>query len=652
MIIEKSTNQEITLRTIRELRKLTFNIPHQQRGYKWTSQNVRDLIADLYEFIHSKESKRVYCLQPLAFTKKSDNTYTVLDGQQRLTTLFLLQRFLYDENPYNFIFERDETLKKEDRRWYFLQNIPCEECEKKVDKNIDFFFIYNAYTTIEKCFSENAEGKDRILNIQDSDQIEVIKNEFRKLLNSNITDSKSVQIIWYVVPHDKEHNIFRNLNSRKIGLTNTELIKALLLNRVSGLPEGMREEAAAQFEQIERYLQDNKFWYMLQHEDGNGVQMRESKKVRTDLLFNLVSGVKKVDYNKDSLLSFYWFADSETGTLIDKWQQVRHTFYRLLDMYSDVLSYHYIGYLSYYHKDSNSYDFLKNLLNRSRTNQKSKFIALLRKDIRTSLSGDRRTLSDFYYDRKMVKELRRLFLLHNIETLNLKYQELKENQELKLQVEYERFPFELLHHQDWDIEHIASQTDNKMENAQDRKDWYESIKTDNADYFKTDLMKSKEVLDTIEDVSKKLLATIRFYEDRYSRTKKLEDFMLLYNAVIRYHDSLTPDSIKDEDKNRVGNLTLLDSHTNRGYHNALFPKKRRYIIISNGLKSKNDRLKLRTLYIPPCTIQCFTKSYSKDSCTNLNEWLQQDVDAYEADIAAKLCDSSDGKIKRFLLDNY
>lgn len=658
-------NQEIPLRAISELKGYTFQIPFQQRGYKWTSQNVRDLLSDLYDFIHAPERKRVYCLQPLAVTKVAGGTpttFSVQDGQQRLTTLFLLQKYLFGEAPYSFAFERDETLPEKDQRWTFLQHIPSLECDKKADMNIDFYFINNAYKTIENCFSTEAKDKNQIFGIKDSDHAEQIRNDFRELLlrgkndlrdpNDPKSRMKSVQVIWYVVPEDQKHKIFINLNSGKIGLTNTELIKALFLNRESGLPKGMREEAAAQFEMIERYLQNDKFWYMLQPQEGNGVQMRESKKVRTDLLFNLVASIKKEDYDKDPRISFSWFANHNTGELIRKWEQVRHTFYRLLDMYNDIVTYHYIGYLTYYHKEANSYGFLNELLSYSRKTKKSEFIALLRQKIRMSLLGNQRKLSDFYYDKKMIKDLRRLFLLHNIETIILKYKDLKENDDLKLQSEYERFPFDLLHKQNWDIEHIASQTDNKMDNAQDREDWYISVKTDYPKYFEAELVKDESDLKILEsDKDRQWLATIRLFESRYVRSKKQEDFMKMYNAVIRYNDSQEQGAIAYDDKNRVGNLTLLDSHTNRGYHNALFPRKRKYVIISNGLKAETDDLTLKTLYIPACTRQVFTKSYSKSSATVLSAWLQKDAEAYEADMLAKLCDSADGKIKRFLLAN-
>jgi len=89
------------------------------------------------------------------------------------------------------------------------------------------------------------------------------------------------------------------------------------------------------------------------------------------------------------------------------------------------------------------------------------------------------------------------------------------------------------------------------------------------------------------------------------------------------------------------NLVLLDSHTNRSFHNSLFPRKRRIVIIADGLKSEDDiEHGIRQVFIPACTRQCFTKSYHKGSNTKLNTWRQEDADYYTKDIEEKLCDTS------------
>ena len=77
------------------IKDLVYEIPSQQRGYKWTPSNVKELISDLWEFINAPSNKRVYCLQPLAVVPIIEKKkYSVLDGQQRLTTLFLLYKYI------------------------------------------------------------------------------------------------------------------------------------------------------------------------------------------------------------------------------------------------------------------------------------------------------------------------------------------------------------------------------------------------------------------------------------------------------------------------------------------------------------------------------------------------------------------------------
>lgn len=94
----------------------------------------------------------------------------------------------------------------------------------------------------------------------------------------------------------------------------------------------------------------------------------------------------------------------------------------------------------------------------------------------------------------------------------------------------------------------------------------------------------------------------------------------------------------EKTKCRLAISLCLDSHTNRSYHNALFPRKRRYIIVANGLTDINDtdEKKISKLYVPPCTFAVFTKAYNKGANLSLNAWTQSDADAYVMDMKQKL----------------
>ena len=86
-----------------------FFIPSYQRGYRWTKQQVYDLCNDLleYTFKGDKSPESFYSLQPLIVRKgmfeingELREAYEVIDGQQRLTTVFLLYRLLAKENRF------------------------------------------------------------------------------------------------------------------------------------------------------------------------------------------------------------------------------------------------------------------------------------------------------------------------------------------------------------------------------------------------------------------------------------------------------------------------------------------------------------------------------------------------------------------------
>lgn len=615
----KFNQNELPLVSFSELKGRTYMIPYQQRGYKWTSSNVEELLCDLREFIEdSNPKKRIYCLQPLAVAPMGGDKYSVIDGQQRLTTLYLLYKYLYGESPYEFDYERDKDGGNTLTRTAFMATIESISDEQASTK-IDFFYIHNAYKHIGKVFmqwaEQSAHGNDETTVDAELDKH---KKSFKTLLEAKKED-KSLQVIWYEVTggNEKQYEIFCNLNSGKIHLTNTELIKALLLNRVSGLPDKEREEAAAIFEQIEQQMQNDHFWYMF-----NASELRNGQ-TRMDFLFNLVANCKQNDYEIDVRWSFRnYFSKPEKDTLSDKWKQVRHTFLRLKDMYDDIYCYHYIGFLTYNSSD-NTLNSTNHLLDLSRKSTHSEFVDKLRQKIKSILTERHNKIEDYIYGQSNKKDLRLLFVMHNVETILQKYASLHSNDDLQLQNGFERFPFELLHKQNWDIEHIASNTDADFKNPEDRESWLGSIKADLGDKYPSD--------------------QVGDFEARYNKTKKKEDFNVLYKAIMRRVDEDTVDAIKDDgkegkDKMQVGNITLLDSHTNRSYHNALFPRKRRYIIAANGLNDINDDFEngIAKLYIPPCTFAVFTKAYNKGAGLTLNAWTQSDADAYVTDMKQKL----------------
>lgn len=65
-----------------------YEIPIYQRNYAWEVKQIHQLIDDIYS------SNGTYFLGNLIVNQKEANVYEVIDGQQRLTTLYLIEKYL------------------------------------------------------------------------------------------------------------------------------------------------------------------------------------------------------------------------------------------------------------------------------------------------------------------------------------------------------------------------------------------------------------------------------------------------------------------------------------------------------------------------------------------------------------------------------
>ncbi len=65
-------SDSICLKSVQELQGMNFFIPSYQRGYRWTKQQVEDLLDDIWEFSQA-ETSSFYCLQPLVVKKLEIN---------------------------------------------------------------------------------------------------------------------------------------------------------------------------------------------------------------------------------------------------------------------------------------------------------------------------------------------------------------------------------------------------------------------------------------------------------------------------------------------------------------------------------------------------------------------------------------------------
>lgn len=574
---------------------VTFIIPYLQRAYKWKEKQAKQMLEDFSEFL--KQEKTYYCMQPLAVVKIGDNKYELLDGQQRLTTLLILWRILFESDektsyPYKFEYERDSSESNTlINRYSFITE--SDEIKKGEYGNIDEYYMSKVYGAI-KLYFDNPNNKKT-----DEQKADNYKETFKKLLKG---EGKHILFLWYEVNEEEKHTTFAHLNSGKIELTCSELIKAILLsdgNKESldnnRLPD--KSLVAAQYAEMEEAFNDDRLWYMLQTDEPlyNGSRM--------DLLFNMVLNINRKAYEADPKAAFYKVY-ARRADLSRFWKDCRAYFVRIMDLYKNPYTYHYIGYLTYTEGNNKIDDWVKVY----KESGLKGCIEQLKSKVRESISG-LGDLEKITYSDTSKATLRKIFILHNIQTILIHYETIKKAN-LGLRFSYEQFPFELLYSQRWDIEHIASQTENPLTKIQDCKDWIASVRADYSEIFVQRPDLNNEI-------------------DLFEKDSKIEMFKQIYNEIVSSAEKNSP-----QNKDGLGNLVLLDSHTNRSYHNSLYKRKRKIILAASNIDNQNNEYQVT--YIPRCTLNVFLKTYNTGLDVKLGEWAQDDYDKYLGDLKEKL----------------
>lgn len=310
-------DNKIELKSVNELLGMKFFIPSYQRGYRWTEQQVKDLLDDIWEFSQKKKSE-FYCLQPLVVKRKDEDillnsiksaksikeienllkgSWAVIDGQQRLTTIFIILSELEEKVVYSLEYETRKGSKE------FLEKID----ENKKNDNIDYFHICQSKQIISSWFKNDEEKKSKLKDI---------------ILNS-------VKFIWYESVDEDPIKVFTRLNIGKIALTNAELIKALFLNRSNfGEKDSehlklRQQEIASEWDNIEYTLQNDEFWLFL-HEKGY------DRPTRIDFIFDLICAQETLgtfgnvgtdDYK--TFRYFYEYFKSNSSDIEDCWKEVK-----------------------------------------------------------------------------------------------------------------------------------------------------------------------------------------------------------------------------------------------------------------------------------------------------------------------------------------
>lgn len=538
-IMEKN----LCLKTVSSLYQYSFFVPAYQRGYRWTMQEVEDLLNDIDEFhpreIANSDEKTWYCLQPLVIKKRQENGYELIDGQQRLTTVYLILYYLNQD----FVIEKRDSLFAIDYQTRKGTKEFLSHPEQPNDTYVDFYYISEAYRTIENWFNK------RDLNFD--------KGEFRSKLKFN------TKFIWYETSETETIPVFSRLNIGKISLTNSELIKALFLNSSNygrELPDKIRQrqfEIAAEWDGIESGLQDNKLWFFINDE----MQLNN----RIELIFNLIAD----NSDNDTYATFRFFNSKlqirDEKTINKNWEIIKDYYQRFVEWYHNREWYHKIGFILYTKISS-----IKVLYSKASSMGKADFSAYLDDKIKEYYIGMGTKVSELQYGDKETKSI---LLLYNLITM------------LRNDHDGAYFPFDSFKAEKWDIEHITSVKNDVLPDRNERQQWLEDATPyiDSNTSTGQDLIKKMKACSLEDDAFRNVFYDVNDY----------------FNSFI-----LNPETNDIDDINGISNLTLLDSYTNRSYKNSVFPIKRKTIIERDKegafipLCTKNTFLKYFSDYPP------------------------------------------------------
>lgn len=640
---------ELSLKAIPDLYGKNFFIPDYQRGYRWGTRQVEQLMNDLCNFFDERGKGDFYCLQPIVVKELTEGEkatydlhsdtddnrwYEVIDGQQRLTTIRIILALFkkiqgrfkykftikyktrpslgeiydkliydYDEDEYGITVENEQCLDIDS--WHILQAAKCVLAWLKEGEaqgvGLDYFTgIFLQYFTQQR----GLEGK------------------------------KSVQVIWYELRDNSDPNAtFKRLNDKKVALNNAELIRAMFLSDsaeyecdesvIDGYPEEVqsivkeREQArkqshiVEQWDIIEKQLRQPNFWAFIKDDASD-----EGYSCRIEYLFDLISQKSKKE--KDELYTYLRFDDMVTKHngvkgLWDLWVKVESDFDTLLSWYQKRDYYHKIGYLIAEKGSSILYDLLDMSTKQTKTRFDKNINWLIKTNMMISVDDDIYTYS--YDEDKQKSALSRILFFYNVEST-------------RLATTQDKFPFELYKKENWTLEHIHAQNSERIDRS-DKAKWEEwiDLNTEALERLKTrfaegHLHDPRSVIQILGENKKKV----------WSNTYVFETFTRCFDCVNDYYNKMALAEGGSPEIHTISNMALLSGSVNTSISNSVFEVKRQLIMEKDAGGE----------YIPYCTRLVFLKYYNKDkedfTVQQSFYWSENDRKNYQANIEEVLKD--------------
>lgn len=221
------------------LKDQKFTIDFFQREYRWQEKHIRLLIEDLTStFLKSyKESDKrseianyqSYYLGPAVFSKNDDGKKSIIDGQQRITSITLLLIYLnhlQKDNPQKVNISELTFSEKYGEKSFNMSDETRDECLKAL-------FEVGIYEPKETDNETVRNMVERYEEIDASFPEEIDEKALPFFIDWFIENVVIVEIIAY--SDENAYTIFETMNDRGLNLTATEMLKGYILSKITDI---------------------------------------------------------------------------------------------------------------------------------------------------------------------------------------------------------------------------------------------------------------------------------------------------------------------------------------------------------------------------------------------------------------------------------
>ena len=594
----------MAITSIDKLMGRTLFVPGYQRGYRWGRQEVEALLNDLWEFYLQTDGEKnvFYCLQPIVLYKDEQARENLLDGQQRLTTIYLLLSYLDTrrrEEGYDKPLFTLEYATREDSADFLAKKLFASE-ESEEASNVDYHYMRAAYGYIKDWFTQAPKHPGAAAKL-----IPLLLDEDGK--------GPNVRVIEYHIEDDSNPiDVFLRLNQGKIPLTDAELTKALFLQSdkydAQLLPyvSPKLDLIASEWYAYEQQLSVPKFWHFISPYDAQStppsirllleLAARDLQSATSYKDTIVLWDSKKYTHPCYTIFSDYlqgYSGEERLKKIGEIWERIYTIFGLISEWYEDQELYHYVGYLMCT-EPSKRITLLRKLLKQAKTCTAPEFKASLRREIGKKIEAIR--LNELSYEERPA-DILRVLLLHNI------HQHIFTSEQI-------RFPFDLYTKEKWSLEHIYAQQSEPLRNREEQIGFIkEHIATFREDAFGDD-EETSSLINELEGIRSQI------QEPEKKESERISLFENALELITAFEVKQMGDTVP---LHGLQNLCLLSRGVNSALSNRTFARKReimREIVMTASQE-----------YIPMATRRVFLKYYSASPKDNAY-WRREDAEAY------------------------